>query len=217
MLRFNKIIKVKKTNLRFHPLFVHEHKNNSNVMDSYIFQKISKHKYIENNCSQINNSHSLINKSSNIPNKSSLNNNSNDYQFPLIQSYITKDKDLSKIKINNLINMNPKKKLLLIGNYSKFDLKNIYKINKLENEKKEKKNTFNKEKDKNKSFFQNKYLQIKLGTIKFRKKIKKSKSFFEPFEKGNKNISFSKINNTETFKRTNLKLNFYKYMNKVFE
>ena len=130
MLRFNKKIKVKKTNLRFHPLFVHEHKNNSNVMDSYFFQKISKNKYIENNSLQINNSHSLINKSSNIPNKSSLNNNSNDNQFPLIQSYITKDKDLSKIKINNLINMNPKKKLLLIGNYSKFNLKNIYKINK---------------------------------------------------------------------------------------
>ncbi len=209
----NKVI-VKEKNLLYYP-FANSH--NINILNNNMFKKYSK-LISENKGVQVNNLGKSFTKNS-LNNFSFLANEKINTKLPKINSYsieenylnISKINDINlnnhkNIKDNNIINNNIKpktNKLLIIGKYSKFDLKLLYKQYKLKSLKK--KDIKNKSKNlsdiidlKINSPFQNQYLRLKLGIlhnkkIKPFKLLKKSNSIIESLEISN--LSYSKRSN----------------------
>lgn len=208
----NKVI-VKEKNLLYYP-FSNSH--NINILNN-MFKKFSKLNS-ENKGVQVNNLGKSFTKNS-LHNFSYLANEKINTKLPKINSYSIEENYLNIAKINdinlnnhknindnNIINNNIKpktNKLLIIGKYSKFDLKLLYKQYKLSSLKK--KDIKNKSKNlsdiidlKINSPFQNQYLRLKLGIlhkkkIKPIKLLKKSNSIIESLEISN--LSYSKRSN----------------------
>lgn len=189
----NQIIKLKEKNIYNYPLSLQEKKHIIKLMNNNLYHNFRKNKLFENKGCQVDFSDISLLRTSNS-NKQFPSIISNMNNFPNINSYLSKYNDE---KENQFIQKKPKKKLLLIGKYSKFELMNLFKKYKLKTNKEIKKsqsNLFYKETKRNIFPPQNKNL-ILFGNnnnkIRTKKKIKKSKSLYNFREEINYNLIIS--------------------------
>ena len=191
----NKIIKLKEKSIHNYPLFIQEKKHIINLMNNDLYQNFRKNKLFENKGCQVDFSDNSLSRTSNsykhLPTIISNMNN-----FPNANSYLSK---FNNEKENKFIQIKPKKKLLLIGKYSKFELMNLFKKYKLKSNKEIKNsqsNIFFKKKKKNNSIFYNQNLLVNFGNNNFKLrsnkiKINKSKSMCDFREEVNYNLILS--------------------------
>ena len=216
--KINNNVIIKEKNSLIYPF---SNRHNINLLNNNMFREYSKINSV-NKCVQVNNfGKTFINNSLN--NFSFLTNEKIKKNLPKINSYSKEDNYLNVAKRNNnnksyniniydinikKNNSKPKKnKLLIIGKYSKFDLKILYKQYKLKLEnKKIIKNKANNLSDilniKIHSSIQNEYLRFKLGLLQNKKlnpfkSIKKSNSLIQSLEISNLYYS-KKLNNNKT-------------------